>query len=131
MSLKQSLLFFVGAMLSLLVLFIMGQNARKSYLTQKSALESFSAQARSLAGLKAKFGSKEHTKKVLDSLNRIAAPARDFKKSELRVLVYENLKISTLDALVRKIQNSTLDIKKLEIVRQDNEKATLRMEVKR
>lgn len=115
----------------LFVLYMMGNNAKKSYFNEKVNLESFSKEAKSMAGLKSKFSNKTNKERAIKTLARIAAPNKDFKKSDARVLVYENLAASTLGNLLRKIENSTLDIKKLEINRQNATTATLRMEIKK
>ena len=131
MSQKQSLLFFVGAFLVLLMVGMMGSNAKRSYFLEKENLESFSQEAKSLAGLKRKFGDKEQMQRALKTLGRIAPVSKDFKKSDVRVLVYENLAASTLNNLLHKIENSTLNIKTLEIIRKNATSATIRMEIKK
>ena len=131
MSQKQSLLFFIGAFFVLFMVYMMGINAKKTYFNEKANLETFSKEAKSLAGLKSKFGDKKNTDRTIKTLGRIAAASKDFKKSGARVLVYENLAASTLGNLLRKIENSTLNIKKLEINRQNSSTATLRMEIKK
>ena len=131
MSLKQSLFALVAAVFALLLMFMMGQNAKKSYIQEQASLESFSKEAKSLAGLKAKFSNKENVQRAIQTLNRIARPAKDFKKSDVQVLVYENLKESTLGVMLRKIENGTLDIKKLDVIRVNGESATLRLEIKK
>jgi len=130
MSQKQSLLFFVGAFFLLFMIYMMGNNARKTYSLEKANVESFQKEAKSLASLKTKFD-KKSIERTVKTLTRIAAPAKDFKKSDVRVLVYENLALSTLNNLLRKIENSTLNIKKLEINRMNDSSVNLRMEIKK
>lgn len=131
MSQKQSLLFFVAAFVVLFIVYMMGNNAKKTYFNEKETLESFSKEAKSLASLKSKFGDKKIVDKTIKTLGRIAPVSKDFKKSDVRVLVYENLTISKLGNLIRKIGNSTLNVKKLEINRLSESSATLRLEIKK
>jgi len=131
MSQKQSLLFFLAAFSLLFVVYMMGNNAKKTYFSEKDTLETFSKEAKSLAALKSKFGNKKVIDKSIKTLGRIAPTSKDFKKSDVRVLIYENLTVSTLGNLIRKIGNSTLNVKKLEITRLSESSATLRLEIKR
>ena len=131
MSQKQSLLFFVAAFIILFMVYMMGNNAKQLYFSEKENLESFSKEAKSLSALKSKFGDKKNIDRTIKTLNRIARASKDFKKSDVRVLFYENLTTSTLGNLVRKIGNSTLNIKKLEINRINGTSATLRLEIKK
>jgi hypothetical protein len=130
MSLRQSLIFFIGAVLALFVTYMMGQNARKSYMQEQSTLEAFEKDARSLAGLKSKFSDKENIDRAIKTLKRIAPTSKDFKKSDARVLLFENLDAGKLGSLIRKVENGTLNLKKFEIIRQSNESASLRLEIK-
>jgi hypothetical protein len=109
----------------------MGANAKNAYFQEKEHLELFTQEAKSLAGLKSKFGDKKVVERMIKGLNRITPPSRDFKKSDYRVLLYENLSASTLNTLLRKIENSTLNIKRLEITRQNAHSASVRLEIKR
>lgn len=131
MSQKQSLLFFVAAFIILFMVYMMGSNAKQLYFSEKENLESFSKEAKSLSALKSKFGDKKNIDRTIKTLNRIARASKDFKKSDVRVLFYESLTTSTLGNLVRKIGNSTLNIKKLEINRINETSATLRLEIKK
>jgi len=131
MSQKQSLLFFVAAFIILFMVYMMGNNAKQLYFSEKENLESFSKEAKSLSALKSKFGDKKNIDRTIKTLNRIARASKDFKKSDVRVLFYESLTTSTLGNLVRKIGNSTLNIKKLEINRINEASATLRLEIKK
>ncbi len=131
MTQKQSLLFFLLAFLILVLVYTMGINAKKNFFVEKNNVELFSKDAKSLASLKNKFADKKSRQRTIKSLERIAQADKDFKKSDVRVLVYENLSVTVLANLLRKIQNSTLTIKNLEIRRQDAAKASLRMEIKK
>ena len=131
MTQKQSLLFFILAFLVLVMVYMMGNNAKKAFFSQKESLEIFSKDAKSLATLKSKFGDKKNVQRTIKTLTRIAPASKDYKKSDARILVYEDLSTSRLSNLLRKIQNSTLNIKKLEINRLSETKATLRLEIKK
>ncbi len=131
MSQKQSLFFITGLLAILIVVFMLGNNAKKSYLQEKQVLETFEREASSLGVLKRKFGDKKVYERTIKNLNRIAAPSKDFKKGDRRVQIYENLSPSTLNVLLRKIANSTLNIKKLEINRINPTSATVRLEIKK
>jgi hypothetical protein len=131
MSQKQSLVFFFAAFIVLFMLYMMGQNAKKDYFSAKEHLETFEKEAKSMTALKEKFGNKKALDRTLKTLSRIAEASRDFKKSDVRVLVYENLAPSTLNTLLRKIENSTLLLKKLEVTRINDSTATLRLEIRK
>ncbi len=131
MTQKQSLLFFILAILLLFMVYMMGNNAKKSFFSEKESLEHFSKEAKSLATLKSKFSDKKSVQRTIKTLKRIAKVSKDYKKSDVRVLLYEDLSTATLGNLLRKIQNSTLNIKKLEIKRLSETKASLRLEIKK
>ncbi len=131
MSQKQSLLFFVVASLLLGLVYVMGTNAKRAYMVEKGRLESFTKEAKSLSTLKERFANNQNRERTLKMLHRIVAPSKEFKKSDVHVFVYENLAASTLNNLVRKIENSTLEIKRLEIDRINEASATLTMEIKK
>ncbi len=131
MTQKQSLLFFLLASLLVGLMYSMASRAKGDFFAQKERLELFSKDAKSLAALKSKFADKKSKQRTIKRLEHIATASKDFKKSDARVLVYEDLSANVLANLLRKIQNSTLAIKKLEIDRQSAAKATLRLEIKR
>ncbi len=131
MSLKRSILFLFALVLALFLLFMMGQNAKKSYEKEKENIEIFAQEAKSLSTLKRKFGDKKAFSRAVSTLTRIAKPSKDYKKSDVRILLFENLAPSTLNNLLRKIENSTLLLKKLEITRQNSATASVRLEIKR
>ena len=128
---KTEFTIFLGGFFVLFMVYMMGNNAKNSYFSEKKNLEGFSREAESLAALKSKFGDKKIMDKTIKTLNRIVRATKDSKKSDSRVLLYENLSITTLNNLTRKIGNSTLNIKKLEITRINDTSATLRLEIKR
>ena len=131
MTQKQSLLFFILASLILIMIYIMGNNAKKDFFSEKENLELFSKDAKSLSTLKNKFADKKNVQRTIKTLNRIARATKDFKKSDVHVLIYEDVSSTVLANLLRKIQNSTLNIKKLEINRLSGAKASLRLEIKK
>ncbi len=131
MSQKNSIIMSAGVLLLLFVLYMMGNNAKKAYVSQKSALERFESQAHSLATLKEKFGDKNAMNRTLKTLERIAPVSKDLQKSSSRLLMYDNISATTLGNLLRKIENSTLNIKKLEIHRINENSASLHLEIKK
>ena len=131
MSQKQSLLGFVVALLLLLLVYAMGNNAKKSYFNDKEDLALFQKEAKSLTGLKSKFANVKANERTIKTLTRIAPLSKDFKKASTRILIFENLASSTLANLIRKIENSSLEIKRLVINRQNSSTATLRLEIKK
>jgi hypothetical protein len=128
MSKRDSIIFFVASFVVLLIMYLMANNAKKEYHESNIDLQKFEVEAKSLAKLKNKFG-KKSDERVLKAIDRISAKSKDFKKSNSRVLVYENLEASPLANILRKIENSTLIVKSLEIKRESPQNATLRLEI--
>ncbi len=130
MSRQNSIIFFLLSILIVSFIYMMSRDAKSEYYSSLSDLKKFEVEAKSLAKLKSKFGKKED-KRVIASLNRISQPSKDFKKSNSRVLVYENLALSTLANMIRRIENSTINIKNIEITRVSDSSANLRLEIEK
>jgi hypothetical protein len=128
MSKRDSIIFFLSSLVLILVIYLMANKAQKDYLQSSKDLQKFEVEAKSLAKLKTKFG-KKSDERIIKAINRISANSKDFKKSNSRVLVYENLEASPLANILRKIENSTLIVKSLEIKRETPQNATLRLEI--
>ena len=128
MSKRDSIIFTAVALMLIFGVYIAKKSAKKSYQDEIDNLSKFEVEARSLARLKSTIGD-EKEKRVILSLNRIKAPSKDIKKGDGHLYLYENLSLNTLSAMLRKIQNSTLIIKKLEIQRVSDNSANLRLEI--
>ena len=68
---------------------------------------------------------------ALSSIKRIKTPSKDFTKADSRILEFEELDKRVLNQLIKKIQNSTLEIRKLDIIRESASSAKLRVEIKK
>ena len=128
----RNLLIFISLILLVLVLaFSMVNQIKSEFYNKKSEIELFSKEAKELAQLKRKYKNKKSIKKTISSLKRIAPIAKDFTKSDQRVLVFDKLSKVKLNKLVKKIINSSLELKKITINRSENGNAMLRVEMKK
>jgi len=128
MSKRDSIIFIAVALMLIFGLYLAKKSAKNSYQNEIENLSKFEVEAKSLARLKSTIGD-DKDKRVILSLNRIKAPSKDIKKSDSHIYLYENLSLNTLSSMLRKIQNSTLIIKKLEIKRESDNSANLRLEI--
>ncbi len=131
MTQKRFILFVVLSLVLLLFVYIKKEGAKKEYLVQKVELLAFEKEAKELAVLKNKYKDKKTTARLISSLKRIKAPSKDFTKQDIRVLEFEKLDIRALNQLIKKIQNATFVITKLEIIRESDTDAKLRVEIKK
>ncbi len=128
MSQKNLLLFALVALLMLAVAYNMKRHAYEDFVDQKSQLVRFEKEAREIGMLKKRFG-KQATKRQIATLKRIAAPQKELVKSDRKILVFDQLDATKLNALLRKIANSGLRIKKLAVSRIDDLHAKVRVEI--
>ncbi len=131
MSRNRFLLFALLGVILLLFAYIQKERARDAYMSQKEALLVFEKEAKELGGLKSKHKDKKLIQRTIKYLQKIKATSKDFIKSDSRVLEFDNLDKSVLNQLVKKIQNSTLEVRKLDIIRESASTAKLRMEIKK
>lgn len=128
MSRRNSLIFIFLLILLLIFLYILKNSAKESYHEELSNLNRFEIEAKTVAKLKNSIG-KKRDKRVLASLNRLAKPSKDLINGNTHVIVYENLTLPILSSILRKIENSTLIIKKLQIDRTSADSASMRLEI--
>lgn len=131
MSRNRFLLFALLGVILLLFAYIQKERARDAYMSQKEALLVFEKEAKELGGLKSKHKDKKLIQRTIKYLQKIKATSKDFIKSDSRVLEFDNLDKSVLNQLVKKIQNSTLEVRKLDIIRESASTAKLRVEIKK
>lgn len=131
MSRDRFILFTLLAVILLVFTYVKKENAKDVYMSQKEDLLIFEKEAKELGGLKSKHKDKKLIQKTLRYLQKIKAPSKDYTKSDSRVLEFENLDKSLLNQLIKKIQNSTLEIRKLDIIRESTTSAKLRVEIKK
>ncbi len=131
MTRKRFLMFAVLGIVLLLYAYIQKERAKEDYMSQKEDLLVFEKEAKELGGLKSKHRDKKVIERTLSSLERIKAFSKDFTKSDSRVLEFEGLDKRVLNQLIKKIQNSTLEIRKLDIIRESESLAKLRVEIKK
>ena len=129
MSQKNILLFTVVSVLMLLVIYNMKQNAKATFLSQKEQLVTFEKEAKEIGQLKKRFADKRANRRLLETLKRIAKPSKELDKSKEKILEFEQLKAQKLNALLRKIENSSLKIKRLTVNRIDDLHAKVRLEI--
>ena len=131
MTQKNTLIFIIVALLLLLLAYNMKSDAYHTYLEQKEQLVTFKKEAQEIGALKKRFKDKSAIRRLIDSLQRIAKPTKDYSKSKVRILVFENLQNSALNAILRKVENSGLKVKKLEVNRVDAQNAKVRLEIQK
>jgi len=129
MSQKNILLFALVSLLAILVVYNMKQNAKAEFVTQKEQLVTFENEAREIGQLKKRFADKRANRRLLETLKRIAKPSKEMDKSKEKILEFERLNAQKLNALLRKIENSSLKIKRLTVRRIDDLHANVRLEV--
>ncbi len=129
MSQKNLLLFVLVWGLLLMLVYSMKQNAYREFIAQKEQLVKFEKEAAEIGMLKKRFGDRKTTRRLIDTLRRIATPKKEFVKGNTKVLEFDQLDHSKLNALLRKIGNSGLVIKKLHIAKVDDLHAKLRLEL--
>ena len=129
---KRNLLIFVSLIVLVLILvFSMVRSVKSEFFEKKSEIEIFNKEAKELAQLKKKYKNKKAIKKIIASLKRISPTSKDFIKSDQRVLLFDKLNKSSLNKLVKKILNSSLELKKVVINRSEDGSAILRVEMKK
>jgi hypothetical protein len=131
MRLDRSSLILIASILLFMVTYFKLKEIRDEVNDRKSYLMNFERESKDLIKLKRKFDDKSVQNRVISTLNRISTPAKDMKKGDSRVLVYENLSPTSLNQFLRKLQNSTLKIKRVEIDRLSQTNATVKLEIKR
>ncbi len=129
MSQKNILLFALVSVLMLLVIYNMKQNAKSTFLSQKEQLVTFEKEAKEIGQLKKRFADKRANRRLLETLKRIAKPSKELDKSKEKILEFDQLNAQKLNALLRKIENSSLKIKRLTVNRIDDLHAKVRLEI--
>lgn len=124
-------MFVALALVLLLFVYIQKERAKDVYISEKEALLVFEKEAKELGSLKSKHKDKKLITRAIASLQRIKATSKDFTKSDSRVLEFDGLDKRVLNQLIKKIQNSTLEIRKLDIIRESKSTAKLRVEIKK
>ena len=129
MSQKNILLFVLVSVLILSVIYSMKENAKAVFLSQKEQLATFEKEAIEIGQLKKRFADKRANKRLLETLKRIAKPSRELDKSKEKILEFDQLNTQKLNTLLRKIENSSLKIKRLTVNRIDDLHAKVRLEI--
>jgi hypothetical protein len=131
MTRKRLLFFVVLGLIVILFAYVQKNRAQEDYLSQKESLLVFEKEAKELGSLKNKHKDKKISKRVLSNLKKIKEPSKDYKKSNSRVLEFSDINSKVLNRLIKKIQNSTLEIQKFDVIRESEEKAMLRLEIRK
>ncbi len=129
MSQRNLFLFVLLSLLLLGLLYSMKQNAYKAFVEQKTQLQTFEKEAKEIGMLKKRFSDKKVKQRTLLTIKRIATPQKEFVKGNLKILVFDQLDGRKLNALLRKIENSGLQIKRLVVSRIDDLHAKVRLEI--
>jgi competence protein ComGC len=129
MSQKNIILFAIVSVLLLLLVHNLKQNAKEAFLMQKGQLVTFEKEAKEIGQLKRRFSDKQANMRTLNTLKRISKPSKEFDKGKKKVLEFDQLTVQKLNALLRKIENSSLKIKRLSVDRIDDLHAKVRLEI--
>ncbi len=130
MTQKRFIAFMALGFVVLIFTYIQKEQAIDKYKGQKEELLIFEKEAKEFGVLKLKHNDKKATDRVLKSLNRIKNASKDYSKSGGRVLEFDDLNVRVLNQLIKKIQNSSLEISKFEIIRKNESSAKIKMEIK-
>ncbi len=126
---KRDFAILVGILaFGLIFLYMITGNAKKEYLIQKESLINFEAEAKELDFLTKRYDDKKRVTKEINSLKKSYHVSRESKKSDSLVLEFENLNKPSLNSLVKKLENSSLEIKSLDISKNET-KANLKVEL--
>ena len=131
MTQKNTFIFIIVSVLLLLMVYNMKNNAYHTYIEKKEQLVTFKQEAREIGALKKRFKDKSATRRLIATLEKLAKPSKDYDKSKVHILVFENLPNNVLNAILRKIENSGLKVKKLEVNRVDAKNAKVRLEIQK
>ncbi len=131
MTQKNTFIFIIVSVLLLLMVYNMKNNAYHTYIEKKEQLVTFKQEAREIGALKKRFKDKSATRRLISTLEKLAKPSKDYDKSKVHILVFENLPNNVLNAILRKIENSGLKVKKLEVNRVDAKNAKVRLEIQK
>jgi len=131
MSQKNSIYFLIVSVLVLLLAYNMKNGAYNDFIEKKEQLVIFEKEANEIGTLKKNFQEKKIQKRLLSSLEKISKPSKDYEKTNLRILEFDNLNAATLNQLLKKIENSTLVVKKLTIERISSTNAKVQLEIKK
>ncbi|OQX72733.1 MAG: hypothetical protein B6D59_07635 [Campylobacteraceae bacterium 4484_4] len=119
MTQKQFGLFLLLSLLLLALLFSMRQHARATFLEQRESFVTFEQKARGLAWLKEKFQDKKWRRHQIENLKRISMPESVKERSGAEIYTFSGLDREKLQRLLRKLENSTLLIRKLDILKEE------------
>ncbi|RUM67673.1 MAG: hypothetical protein DSZ06_00715 [Sulfurospirillum sp.] len=128
MSRRDSLLLILAVFVVLAVLYSLSKNAKEEYIQSIKDISKFEQEAKVLSKLKRKFG-KDEDQRVISSLQRISPIASDIKKANSRVISFENLSSTALYSILRRIENSSLRLKSIDIKRVSAQNANLKLEI--
>ncbi len=110
--------------------YILDFRAKKYYRVHSPEIDKMEVEARELLELKSMFKDKKKSKRIIETLKRIKAPSKEYKKGDVYILEFEGLNRSSLHSMLRKILNSALKLKVFRVVR-DKEGAAVYLEIER
>lgn len=131
MSQKNLLLFALLSLLLFGILYTMKQNAAEAFREEKRQLASFEKEAKEIGMLKKRFSDKRAQERTLLAIKRIATPKKELTKGKLKIMEFDLLDGTKLNALLRKVENSGLQIQRLMVDRIDDLHAKVRLEIVR
>ncbi len=118
------------ALLVTMLLFWWRERAKSELSSQVQAYALFGQKARDIGWLKKKFRDKKWRARQIESLKRIASPKRVTPTSGGERYLFVGLDRVKLERLLRKLENSTLTLRALDIERDEKERtATLKVEI--
>ena len=126
---KRDFAILVGVLIfGLIFLYMITNGIKKEYKKEKESLVNFEVEAKELKTLTQKYDNKKNVYRFINNLKKSYHVVNEFKKRDLLILEFDNLNKVSLNSLVKKIQNSSLIIKKLSIFKNSN-KANLKIEI--
>ncbi len=107
------------AVLLVALFFSMRQNAKMAFMEQRGSYVTFEQKARSISWLKEKFQDKKWRRHQIENLKRICAPESVKERTGVEIYTFSDLDRGKLQRLLRKLENSTLLIRKLDIFKEE------------
>lgn len=126
MNKNQINIIFAVAIGIILILGLLNFGIKADYQSKQSEFIAFEKSAKEIAKLKKM---KKRVSSQLQDLKSIKAPTKEFAKPDSLVLNFENLNLADLNRLLKKIQGSYLQVRKLEIKNDSTNHATLILEI--
>lgn len=131
MTQRHFLLFIALSLVVLIFTFVQKERSKEAYLQAKSDLVLFEQNAKEMGDLKRKFDDKKGVEKFIKSATSIQAPSKTMRKGDVEIVEFDGLDANRLNRLIKRVQNDTVELKKIEIKRSGEASASVRLEIQK